>query len=95
MWLLECPKTPISEHPSTVNVLTGTEHCWYDHANTFITPFHWSIDFRSRLVRSEILGQFGNTLTADHLYSGREKEKTSATFSTAMISETENILSNF
>ena len=49
----------------------------------------------SLLVKSEILGLFGNTLTADHMYFRRQMKKISATCSTPIISRTENIFWNF
>ena len=47
------------------------------------------------LVRSEILGLFGNTLTADHMYPRRYTKEISATCSNAIISRKENIFYNF
>ena len=40
MWLLECPKALLFEHPSRVNVFTGINNCWIHHGNTFILIFH-------------------------------------------------------
>ena len=36
MCLLEFPKSPVSEYPLTVNVLTGPKHCWNLNGSTFI-----------------------------------------------------------
>ena len=41
MWLLECPKVPVLEHPFRGNVLTGIKDCWNHHISTFILNFHW------------------------------------------------------
>ena len=49
----------------------------------------------SLLVRSEISGLFGNTLTADHMYSRNYLREISATCLNAVISKTENIIETF
>ena len=36
MWLLECPKAPVLEHPSRVNMLKGIKHWWNHFARTFL-----------------------------------------------------------
>ena len=47
------------------------------------------------LVRSEILGLFGNTLTADHMYSRHYLGEVSGTCSNAIITKTKNIFDSF
>ena len=42
MWLLECRKASISEHPSWAIVFTGIKYCWHDHGSTFIKTLYWS-----------------------------------------------------
>ena len=49
----------------------------------------------SLLVRSEILGLFGNTLTDDHMYSRRSLREISGRCSNATIWKTKKILSIF
>ena len=51
--------------------------------------------FRTPLVRSEILGLFGNTLSADHMYSLHRLEKLMQMLQRLLSSKTENIFSNF
>ena len=40
MWLLECPKGPVSEHPLVVNVLSGSKHCWSGLGRIVMLTFH-------------------------------------------------------
>ena len=42
MWLLECWKAPVFEHPSRDTVFTGRKHSWNDHGRTFNVIFHYS-----------------------------------------------------
>ena len=49
----------------------------------------------SLLVASEILELFGNTLTADHMYSPYYLKEISETCSNPIIAKTENIFSSF
>lgn len=40
-WLLRCLNGPVSEHPSTINLLTGPKNSWKLHgSSTFILLFH-------------------------------------------------------
>ena len=77
MLFLECPKAPVSEHPSGINVFTGRKNCCNLHGCTFILVFNSSSTNWVRkdlsLVRSEILGLFGNTLTG--MYSRHNWDK--------------------
>ena len=41
MWLLECPKAPVSEHPLEVKVLKDPKHCSSLYGTTFLATFHW------------------------------------------------------
>ena len=36
MWLNKCLKCPVSEAPSTSNMVNGLKHCWNMHHSTFI-----------------------------------------------------------
>ena len=76
MRLLECPKAPVLEHPSRVNVLPGIEFPLIQDTLSWKT---------SLLVRSEILGLFGNTFTADHMYSRHYLSEISAICSNIII----------
>ena len=49
----------------------------------------------SLFVRSEILGFFGNRLTADHMYSRHNWEKFLQHVQTPLSSETDNVFGNF
>ena len=49
----------------------------------------------SLLLRAEILGLFGNTLTDDHMYSRHYLREISARCSSTIISKTENVFPNF
>ena len=41
-WLHNCVKTPISEDPSTSNMVNGPKHCWNMKDSTFtISIDHW------------------------------------------------------
>ena len=76
--LLKWLKCPVSEHPSIVNMLKDSKHCWNLHNSTFTIFFInlREIDCKTSLVViSEILGLFGNTLTADDKYSVDNSEK--------------------
>ena len=42
MLLLECITGPVSEHPSTANVLTGPKHCRSPQEKTFVLFSHHS-----------------------------------------------------
>ena len=78
MQLLQCPKAPVLEHPSTVNVFTCPKHCWNLHCSPFIPILY---KYRRKwvgkhvLVICEVLRLFRNTLTADHMYFGYRWEK--------------------
>ena len=78
--LLKCLKGPVSENPSTVNMLKGPKHCWNVQISIFIL-FFWSIRQKLScktclLVISEILGLCANTLTANGIYSLDKREVT-------------------
>ena len=78
MWLLQCLKTPVLEHPLRVNVSTCQKHSWNLHGTTFIRisqdpQENWARKHLS--LRSEISRLFGNTLTADNMYSRHNWEK--------------------
>ena len=71
-WLDECLKSPLSEHPSTVNILKGLKHMWNLHDSTSIRFRHhydqnwlWKM---SLLVICEILNHFVNKVTTDNKY---------------------------
>ena len=72
MRLVKCLKGPVWERYSAVNVLTDPKHCWNLSETTIFLLFlsFWDELKRktSLLVRSEILGMFDNTLTADGKY---------------------------
>ena len=38
-WLLKCIKSPVSEHPSPVNMLKSAKHCWEFYDSTFMRLF--------------------------------------------------------
>ena len=40
MWLPQCPKPPVWEHPSRVNVFTSPKYCRNLHGSTFILISH-------------------------------------------------------
>ena len=71
-------KKPISEHPSTVNILQSPQHCWDQQDGTFITFFpdcmlhklSWKM---SLWVIFEILGLFVNAKIAHDKYSLRNR----------------------
>ena len=69
MRLLECQEAPVSEHPSGTNVSQTLTKTAKRH---FSPNFPLIRDILSQktsfLVRSEILGLLGNTLTTDHMY---------------------------
>ena len=48
MWLVECLKAPVSEHPLEVNVLEGPKDCWTVHDSTFM------LTFRSCQTKSDV-----------------------------------------
>ena len=63
-WLDLSPKSPVSEHPSIVNMLKGAKHLWNLHERTFISFFHhfwrkwfgkylpyWSLKSQGSLLR--------------------------------------------
>ena len=60
MWLLECPKAPISEHPSRVNVFTGIKHLWRDHGGILS---ELSIDPRNIEFEKFCVGEIWNLRT--------------------------------
>ena len=65
MWLAKCVKSPVSEHLATVNMLNSLKNCTRAlRSYCFITfaKIEWQ---NARLVVSEILGVFANTLTAN------------------------------
>ena len=78
MWLLKCTIGPVTEPSSAVNVLTGPKHCWNLNESRFILLFdHFEISWvkkTSLLGRSDILGLFFNTLTADDKDSRRNRD---------------------
>ena len=89
MWLLECHKAPFSEHPLWINVFETRKHWRTLHGGYFILILHKSQKKSSwetsLLVRSEILGLFGNTLTADHMNSLHNRDKLPPHNQTALI----------
>ena len=42
MWLYSYPKSPVSEHCSTANIIMGPKYCWNLHQHTFIIFSHHS-----------------------------------------------------
>ena len=75
-----------------LKLLKSLWHHFYHNFPLFQEPLSLKT---SLLVTSKILGLFGNTLTADHMYSRHYFRGISATCSNAIISKTENIFRNF
>ena len=71
--LLRCPKSPVSEHLWTVNMLKGPKHCLNPHGSISVIVLDRS-ERKSTgksffLEVSEILRLFVNILTPDDKYS--------------------------
>ena len=68
-----CLKSPVSEDPSTSNMVNGPKHCWNLNDTTFTIFIDPSEDkFRSKKslwVICKILGLLFNPLTPDYRYS--------------------------
>ena len=76
--LVKCWKSPISEHPSIVNMLKGLKHCRNLQNNTYHTsPSPWEkLSWKMFvLLIPEVLGLFANTLTTNEKCSLRHREK--------------------
>ena len=76
-WLDEYLKSPISEHPSAVNMLKCAKHCWNLYISTFIIYFYHSEGdwiWKYLFVISKISGLFLNTLTANDKYFLHNRE---------------------
>ena len=72
-WLDKCLKSPVSEDPSTSNMVNGPKQCWNLNDTTFTIFIHPSEEkFRSKKslwVICKILGLLFNPLTPDYRYS--------------------------
>ena len=88
MWLLEGHKAPVSEHPSGVNVFTGPKHWRTLRGCTLILVSPYSENKSSYkiylLIRSQILGLLGNTLTPNHMNSPHNRYKSTQQFQTSL-----------
>ena len=71
--LFICPKSRVSEHLRTVNMLKGSKHCRNLHSSIFVIFFDHSekkiSSNNSFLVVSEIFRVFVNILTPNEKYS--------------------------
>ena len=65
---------------------------FYQKCSLILVTWNWKT---SLLVRSEVLGLFGNILTADPMYSRHYLREISAIFSSAIISRPKNIFKFF
>ena len=78
MWLPKYLKSPVSQHPLAVNLLTGTKHCWNLGGSTFILFFHhYEISWVRKkflLLIYETLGHFVNRFIADDKYLLHKKK---------------------
>ena len=72
-WLDNCLKSPVSEDPSTSNMVNGPKHCWNLNDTTitiFIDPSEDKFRSKKSLwVICKILGLLFNPLTPDYRYS--------------------------
>ena len=72
-WLDKCLKSPVSEDPSTSNMVNGPKHCWNLNDTTitiFIDPSEDKFRSKKSLwVICKILGLLFNPLTPDYRYS--------------------------
>ena len=74
MLLSSCFRTPFTSkrvHGSQTLLELPLQH-FYLNFPLILKRLSWE---RSPLVRTEILGLFGNTLTVDHMYSRHRREK--------------------
>ena len=99
MWLLQCPRVPVLEHPRRGNVflgfktlLTSPWQHFYRKFPLILAKLSWKT---SLLVRSYVLGLFGNTLTADDMYFRHYLGEISATFSNAIVSKNRKLFLHF
>ena len=57
---LQCPKAPLSEHRSRVNLFTCPKHCVNQHGSTFIIISHWKKSnwVTKHLFQSDVKSQY-------------------------------------
>ena len=79
MWVIQCRGAPILEHPFASKLVHRSQTLLEPPLQHFYLNFpliHEKLSWKtSPLVRLEILRLFGNTLTADHMYSHHRSEK--------------------